>query len=553
MDAWHHIPPLELEHLCDAITHGANVCYNGVRSGFTKPENMPSATRRPRITKALLKEQVEKGILSGFYAEPPFADLKVSPLGIVDKDVNAKALSKRFRQIVDFSSPAGSSINDGTPKQDLSFDRVDGAIRMFLLAGFLSFMLVWDKASAYTSIDIRPEDYHLHGLFWPTLGFCYATRALFGARSSAYLWEPRGRLFAWLLILCPQLPSIRSFADIRRWVDDFFHAGSPCFSEAYKTGQTIMRLARRYGFSLHPQKWDGPSRVVQHVGIIFDSVKMTLSLPPGKLAEYATRLARLSKQALWSKHDLESALGMCFRVASILPAVRGWLSRLLAAKRAFRGSLSSKRRTFDPPCETRADLSALRSVFLSWSGSSPAAILACADPSFRPGTEVWVDASPNGGCGIFFPATGHWLYHELTPEQKAAATPSLAVSSTFIECLSIVYLLSSFPELLQGKAIHVITDCEPVEKNFKKGFSTGSPLLAEIFRLCASMQVALTCTLTVTAISRKQNTVADALSKGDIKTFFKLALACDLSPMSSSQPFRTPSTSILPEPRLFCY
>jgi hypothetical protein len=314
----------------------------------------------------------------------------------------------------------------------------------------------------------------------------------------------------------------------------------------------IIRLARRYNFNLHPGKLQGPSRTMTFLGIVFDSVSMTLSIPPQKLADALACFKTLAKKKKWVFRDIQSVVGKCFHFSRVLPAARGAMSRFFTEMHSH-NRLRHSSQSFAPSAEVLKDLKAWIALLPLWTGISPLGMLAGLDPSFTPGLTFELDASPTGGCAAWCPKLRLFMYHALSPAQLAAATPNVTSSSTIIEGLTVVYLLCAFQDIIKGTTVHICLDCEPALKNFRKGYSSGSDKLSELFRLSSALQILFSCTLTFSHLPRLSNKVADALSRGNLEEFHGLTSDGDSSKRASRQATRSVPPLLLPQPQLLSY
>ena len=89
--------------------------------------NMRSALDHAEVVDEYLAAELAAGRLAGPFNHPPIPSLQVSPFGVIPKNHQPG----KGRWILDLSSPAGHSVNDGIPKDpySLKYVTVDDAIR----------------------------------------------------------------------------------------------------------------------------------------------------------------------------------------------------------------------------------------------------------------------------------------------------------------------------------------------------------------------------------------------------------------------------------------
>ena len=135
-------------------------------------------------------------------------------------------------EIVDLSSPHGSSVNDAIPPElaSLHYPRVDQTAALIAQHGWGALIAKLDLHSAYRKIPVHPDDSMLLGIKW--LDTIYIDRALpFGLRSASKLFTAVADGFAWALVA-------RGYPDFTHYLDDYLFWSahdSPACREALNT------------------------------------------------------------------------------------------------------------------------------------------------------------------------------------------------------------------------------------------------------------------------------------------------------------------------------
>lgn len=502
MDAWFLVDPLDLELVADGIKNGINMAYNGPRDKPRTIPNLGSARRHPQATLRLIEKSMQRGFVTGWFPDPPFDNLMVNPVGVVEKP----GANPPFRLIEDFSQPQEESINDWTDDMVLRYQAIDEAFQHFARHGKGCISIVFDKKSAYPSIHVRQQDHHLMGIHWPGKGYAYGRVMKFGMKRSAGMWECFGGLWRTLVL------HLSEADNCTRWVDDCFS----CCGRAEAAGivEQILYLARRYNFTLDEDKFVA-CEVAKYTGIIFNSLDRSLSIPSIKLRKAHKVLTQLFKLKSWSEYQLQQILGILFHFTKILPHCRGYLSRLLACLKSMR----SKRFTVSD--WARADVNMWISILERWSGTSLSAVLA-ANHLQRPERRFVFDASPLCGIGILCLNTGDWISIALTKAQLDSTWVNKSHSSTALEAYALLAIVIHFPHLVKGIPFEATTDAKNLKDGVSKGYSTTKPT-DDIMRMLAAMQCHLDCVAVVPQVPRRDNRMADALSKGDVPLFKRIA------------------------------
>lgn len=96
----------DAKFILDGFMHGFPLNYVGPHLP-SKSRNLKSAITRPEITQQKIDKEVAEGRVGGPFAYPPLPNLRVSPLGLVEKKKSGD-----FRLIHHLSYPQNESVND---------------------------------------------------------------------------------------------------------------------------------------------------------------------------------------------------------------------------------------------------------------------------------------------------------------------------------------------------------------------------------------------------------------------------------------------------------
>eukprot|EP00808_Paulinella_micropora_P024276 g51964.t1 len=289
------VHPVFLALAVGGLLNGANLCYEGPRSGSARLDNYSSATSHSEFVTGELDKELQKGWLSSWAASLPLLHPRIAPLGVVAKD------ESDLRIIIDLTAGGSLATNTCTPK---------------LFPEFVRWESLLDVAKAFRLIPIRPMDWHLSVLD--------ASPGIFGA-----IWfSLRGASF----VVATRLGASRSLG----------RAILICSEEEARVILSLFQfVANRYGFPLKFSKLEGPTFSMQFIGWLFDvSMELpfsTVSVPVGKKKRFA-QSARLPLQSP-SFEALEKFLGKAFNFASVFNGLRPAACRV----NAFKHTLPSQR------------------------------------------------------------------------------------------------------------------------------------------------------------------------------------------------------------------
>ena len=149
----------EANILSEGFQNGFRIDYEGPRQFYTC-KNLKSAIENEEILLEKINTELSLKRFAGPYERPPFADLRVSPLGLVPKSDSG------WRMITHLSFPRGASVNDGI---DHSFSTVqytsfDNVTTMIYSLGQSALIAKRDLKSAYRLLPMHPESFPLLGL-----------------------------------------------------------------------------------------------------------------------------------------------------------------------------------------------------------------------------------------------------------------------------------------------------------------------------------------------------------------------------------------------------
>ena len=147
-------------------------------------------------------------------------------------------------------------------------------------------------------------------------------------------------------------------------------------------------------------KTEGPSTVLAFLGILVDTDRFELRLPPDKLARLQETLRSWSGKRSCTRKELESLLGRLSHAATVVRQGRTFLRQLFPLLSLDRAPHHYIRLN----AGARADLLWWRLFLRGWNGTS-------FFPAATPSVEVVSDASGSYGCGAFSLAHG-WFQIE---------------------------------------------------------------------------------------------------------------------------------------------
>ena len=289
--------------------------------------NHKSATEFPSDITAYIEEEKKYNALLGPFHSHPIAAGHCSPFM-----TRAKPNSDRRRVTVDLSWPIGASVNAGIDKTSylgstfsLTFPTVDDITKQLKNIGRGALMYKVDVSRAFRHVKIDPGDYDLLGLEWQ--GVYVDTCVPFGMRHGSQIFQ---RLSDAVRYMMRQ----KGFLMVD-YIDDYVGMGVP--SIAWASYSALTELMGELGLTISEKKLVAPSTQVTCLGVLIDTVKGTLSIPPEKLRDVTQAVRHWLGKDVASKRQLQSILGLLLYVHKCVKPARIFLNRMLELLRSCQG------------------------------------------------------------------------------------------------------------------------------------------------------------------------------------------------------------------------
>ena len=270
------------------------------------------------------KELSSHAIIGPFQCNPFNTSCVISPLLCVPKRDSSTP-----RVVHDLSFPDNCSVNSLIPKdvylgEDfcLRLPGVDRLAEFIRYKGAGCHIFKLDLRRAYRQIPVDPADYHLLG-FSVDEQFYFHLVMPFGLRSATMCCQRTTKAAVNIL------NSESILIDV--YIDDFYGAETPDISPS--SFSRVKELLQELGFSTSTEKESPPSTDMICLGIHFDTIAMTLSVPSFRIQELQEELTRWLSLNACTRRQLQSLLGKLSFVAACVPPGRVYFARLLSALR----------------------------------------------------------------------------------------------------------------------------------------------------------------------------------------------------------------------------
>ena len=303
-----------------------------------------------------------KGGVTGPCGSVPFTKPMISPLMTAPKKPDAR------RAVFD-ASFSEYSLNNSTPSDNYlgerclyTYPKIEDFQRLILLSGVGCFLFKRDLARYFLQLPLDPTEYCYTGVIWRCL-FFFFTALMFGLRHSGLQGQKVTDATAWIhrnkgleyippsdTTQVPQPsaehrnPAIVPITDLTRprpynvvnYSDDF--AGvEATLHKATSSFYSLGSLMQALGLAESADKACPPSTRMVFLGVHFDTVRMTMSVPADKVQELRNDLGQWIRKTTAVRRDLQSLLGKMFWVSRVVRHSRSFMGRLLQQLRSMKG------------------------------------------------------------------------------------------------------------------------------------------------------------------------------------------------------------------------
>jgi hypothetical protein len=296
-------------------------------SNHMVPHNHRSAIDNPEHVKKFLNKAFALDSMLGPFKKNPFSSPACfSPIGMVEKNDSSDR-----RLILDMSFPGGFSVNDVIPKGEylgkrvsLRYPGIDELVNLIKLKGRGCAIFKKDLKSAYRQLlRIDPADI-------PLLGLCWEGDMLFD------LTQPQGSRSA---ALCCQRSSsalmhifkLKSDCTGVNYLDDL--AVAEVWSKVWSAYETLGKVIEDSGLKESVNKDCPPDVKMVFLGVLVDTLNMTLSVTPERLSELRILIKDWLAMLAATRKQLQSLVGKLSFVAACVRPGRTFLARLFSVMR----------------------------------------------------------------------------------------------------------------------------------------------------------------------------------------------------------------------------
>ena len=293
-----------------------------------------------------------------------------------------------------------------------------------------AFLYKTDLARGYRQLRVDPGD-------WPLLGFRHGEYFFvdicppFGLRTSALCMQRTAEAISWI-------HGKKGYLS-RPYLDNFGGAEAS-LGRAEEALGTLQEIMAELGVVEAVKKICRPAQKMVWLGLLYDSIEMTITIPPDKLQEIMEEIRFWQGKTRATQREMQRLPGLLQFVAGVSPPTTVFTNRILNDLREMpkRGE-----ETLSLGC--KKDLKFFADVLPEYNGVK---VIDKEAVEFQDRLEL--DASLEG-CGAF---TGDTYYAELFPEWLRKEQHPIA----HLELLNVVVAMKVWGDAWRGHRVDIATD-----------------------------------------------------------------------------------------------
>jgi hypothetical protein len=312
----------------DFLTFGWPVSYQGPIP-TQNHVNHPSALKFPQHVLNFTIKEVQEGAMLGPFQQPLFRPwAHMNPIL-----TRPKKQSTERRVILDLSFPKfpGCSVNAGTPTDTylgqplkLTLPSAMDLAKLIVDQGKGCYVFGTDVARAYRQLPLDPADWPLINFRTPQ-GFFTDISLPFGLRWAAMACQ---RSLSVVVHVCQ-----KQGVTLVLYIDDLAGA-AVSYELACQQFHLVQQVMCDLGIQEARHKASPPAQSMVWLGLLFDTINMTISIPKDKIVEVLDLLQAWRVKTSATRKQLQSILGKLFHVGQCIAPARKFVNRMLTTMRA---------------------------------------------------------------------------------------------------------------------------------------------------------------------------------------------------------------------------
>ena len=458
----------------------------------------------PHIDKFVSGEISRNGLM-GPFDTPPWQGMMISPMMTAPKKPDSR------RPVFD-ATFGDFSLNNSTPNDCYlgtptvySYPKIDDFRIIILACGRGCFMWKRDLQRFYLQIPMDPVEYKHVGFVWRSM-FFFFVGLMFGLRHSGLQGQRITDALSWIHKQSGLEAEGERIYHCINYCDDLGGAESSK-ERADSSFICLGSLLAELGLAESVEKARAPSTEMVYLGVQFNSLTMTMSVPPDKLAEVKEEIERWYRKTTAAKKPLQSLLGKLFWISRVVQHSRTFMGRLLTQLREMSSKPDFQKVKLTDDC--KKDLLWWRTFLKLYNGitmieNDEAVRLSLLQLLDTPASICAGDATLTGG------GAWHGSFYWSRQLPTKLCDPKIPVHQK--EFLVVIVSLKIWGSSWSGKVVQIFCDNDPV-CDVISGERPSDPTMLSLLREFKFLVCKYKFYPVLRKINTKDNIIADHISR----------------------------------------
>lgn len=486
----------------DFMEFGFPISHDGRWFASTgKVTNHKGALDFPKAVDTWIADELgREGLLGPFDHNPLDVPLAVAPLNTVPK---SDGVSRRI--IANLSQGGVNSVNGGVDKDfhlgeeyHLVLPTIDNIVALINKRGTGCLLFKRDLARAYRQFPVDPGDWNKLGIFWRNK-FYIDKRLAMGLRSAGSGCQRCTLVIGFIF-------SSRCSSDLEVYLDDFNGVCDPIPEQAQADFKSLGDIFDEVGLAESVDKAVSPGTRRVILGILFDTVSMTMEVTQDRLKEIVLLTHLWSSKNHATKKQVQQILGKLVFICKCVRQGRVFLNRLLSFLRSFGDANQNK--VLKIPEDATLDIKWFNRFLEHFNGVSmiPGSVWSAPD------TCLATDACLVGAGGV----CQLQCFHTVFPAEILNKPHHI----TELEMRAVTVAIKLWAPLCKGHNITVYCDNEPTVSSINSG-KARNPAMHSCLRELVFVSATTQCQVRAVHIEGVFNRLPDFLSRWELGMEFR--------------------------------
>lgn len=486
------------------FTQGFRLQYTGPRLPIMS-KNLTSAEIHKVETKAKLDKEIKMGRVLGPFKSSPIPNLRVSPIGLVQKSDNG------WRLITHLSYPEGNSVNFYIDPElcKVHYTSFDEVVSMIASLGESALIAKADISNAFRLLPVNPADFDLLGICFDN--HIYIDKALpQGCALSCALFTKFSNFLHWVVEMKTGISTLDHY------LDDYIFGGSANTNNCSILLDTFFEVSKELGVPIADNKTVRPTTILVFLGLEINTILMKVKIPKDKLSKLQELIVSMLNRNKVQLKILESMIGLMSFCARAIPSARAFLRRLYDFLAYMKLKVHKPYHLVKITSDVRSDVLVWLEFLQNFNGDCyiPDNLWLDSDT-----IHLYTDASGNKnlGCAAYFAGKFTQFRWPLS-----FAGSSIMRDITLLELIPIILALLTWPRQFENKKLMLKIDNQSLV-NIVNMRTSKSKSVMKLIRPLVLLTMCNNTQFRAFHLPGAKNQISDSLSRFQMNRFRALA------------------------------